>query len=232
VTYNVKHNQMNGEGNRDGNNNNYSFNHGAEGEVSDVAINIQRRRAERNMMATLMLSAGIPMVTAGDEVSKTQLGNNNAYCQDSTLSWVNWNLHPHQQELKQTFAYLSRMRRENGSLRQPNFGNFEEALVGSDMVKWFSESGQILTEDQWNNAQQRTIMRLVSHINTDGSLNTTLLVIHGAETEIEITLPETAHDWHVLWDSSKDVPPAKTQKLKAEARVKMGPTSMLLLRAD
>ena len=232
VTYNVKHNQMNGEGNRDGNNNNYSFNHGAEGEVSDVAINMQRRQAERNMMATLMLSAGIPMVTAGDEVSKTQLGNNNAYCQDSTLSWVNWNLHPHQQELKQTFAYLSRMRRENGSLRQPNFGNFDEAQVGSDMVKWFSETGQILTEDQWNNAQQRTIMRLVSHINTDGSLNTTLLVIHGAETEIEITLPVTAHDWHVLWDSSKEVPPAKTQKLKTEARVKMGPTSMLLLRAD
>ena len=86
VTYNVKHNQMNGEGNRDGNNNNFSYNHGAEGEVSDSEINQTRRRVKRNLLATLLLSAGIPMVTAGDERGKTQLGNNNAYCLDSTLS--------------------------------------------------------------------------------------------------------------------------------------------------
>jgi glycogen operon protein len=232
VTYNVKHNQMNGESNRDGNNNNYSFNHGAEGEVSDVAINAQRRKARRNLLATLLLSAGVPMVTAGDEVGKTQLGNNNAYCQDSNLSWVNWDLTEHQSDLKATFAHLTKLRRENGSLRQPNFGNFDEAVAGSDMIKWFSQDGTILTEEQWNDSQQRTIMRIAKHINRDGvSENTTLTVIHGAEEDIEITLPEWHHDWEIVWDSALETPPTKYALAKAGSKLKVNATSIVLLRA-
>ena len=232
VSYNVKHNQMNGEGNRDGNNNNYSFNHGAEGEVSDEAINTQRRRARRNLLATLLLSAGVPMVTAGDEVGKTQLGNNNAYCQDSNLSWVNWKLTEHQENLKATFSHLTKLRRENGSLRQPNFGNFNEAVAGNDMIKWFAEDGSILTEDQWNNSGQRTLMRLAKHINRDESTsNTTLLVIHGTESDIEVTLPELEHDWEIVWDSALELPPEKARSVKAGAKLGMSATSMLLLRA-
>ena len=232
VTYNVKHNQMNGEGNRDGNSNNFSFNHGAEGEVSDDAINAQRRRARRNLLATLLLSAGVPMVTAGDEVGKTQLGNNNAYCQDSNLSWVNWNHTEHQQNLKATFAHLTKLRSENGSLRQPNFGNFDEAVPGSDMIKWFSQDGAILTEEQWNNASQRTVMRLAKHINRDEtSSNTTLLIIHGTETDIEVTLPEWEHDWEIVWDSASELPPTTFKSAKAGSKITISATSMLLLRA-
>jgi glycogen operon protein len=162
VSYNVKHNQVNGEGNRDGNNNNYSYNHGAEGEVSDLGINAMRRRSVRNMLGTLLFSSGVPMITAGDERAKTQSGNNNAYCQDTALSWVNWNLTAAQQNLENNFAYLTKLRRENASLRQTNFGNFETATPESDLVRWYSEQGEILTEQQWHDAGQRTLVRQVS----------------------------------------------------------------------
>jgi glycogen operon protein len=232
VTYNVKHNQMNGEGNRDGNSNNFSFNHGAEGEVSDEAVNVQRRRARRNLLATLLLSAGVPMVTAGDEVGKTQLGNNNAYCQDINLSWVNWKLSEHQQNLKATFAHLTKLRSDNGSLRQPNFGNFDEAVPGNDMIKWFAEDGTILTEDQWNNAGQRTLMRLAKHINRDETTsNTTLMVIHGTESDIEVTLPVWDQDWEIVWDSASELPPSNFKSAKAGSKIKVSATSILLLRA-
>lgn len=231
VSYNVKHNQMNGESNRDGNSNNFSFNHGAEGEVGDAEINQVRRRAQRNLLGTLLLSAGVPMVTAGDERGKTQMGNNNAYCQDSTLSWVNWELTPHQQELQDTFAHLTKLRRENASLRQANFGNFDQAMPGNDMIKWFSEFGEILTEAQWNSPEQRTMMRLVEHLDAIGEKNVVLSIFHGSETEIEATLPAWGTDWELLWDSFEETPPTQAREISDGAKLTLRPTSMLLLRA-
>jgi len=231
VSYNVKHNQMNGESNRDGNSNNFSFNHGAEGEVGDNEINQTRRRASRNLLATLLLSAGIPMVTAGDERGKTQMGNNNAYCQDSTLSWVNWKLNQHQQDLEDTFAHLTKLRRENGSLRQQTFGNFDAALEGSDMIKWFDENGQILTEGQWNNPEQRTLMRLAKHVNHDGSTNTTLIVLHGAEHEVELTLPAWETGWKLQWNSSDETPSLSYATIPSGGKLAAGATSILVFNA-
>lgn len=232
VTYNVKHNQMNGESNRDGNSNNFSFNHGAEGEVGDAEINATRRRASRNLLATLLLSAGVPMVTAGDERGKTQMGNNNAYCQDSTLSWMNWKLNEHQQQLEDTFAHLTKLRRENGSLRQPNFGNFDAAVEGSDMIKWFDQTGEILTEAQWNDQEQRTLMRLAKHINRDGSVNTTLTVLHGSEQPVELTLPAWDSTWNLLWNSANEVPSASVQAFAPGSKVVAGATSILVFNAS
>ncbi|MEY4390498.1 MAG: hypothetical protein RLZZ400_241 [Actinomycetota bacterium] len=229
VTYNVKHNQMNGEGNRDGNNNNFSFNHGAEGEVSDSEINQTRRRVKRNLLATLLLSAGIPMVTAGDERGKTQSGNNNAYCLDSTLSWMNWDLNQDQMNLEDTFAFLVQLRRKNPALHQQNFGNFEKAEIGSDRIRWFDENGEILTEAQWNNPEQRTLVRLVEHISTDGTLNTMLSVLHGSEREIELRLPNLQTEWQLLWDSYDEIP-REPLTLPAGATLKVRPTSVLILR--
>ena len=230
VSYNVKHNQMNGEGNRDGNNNNFSFNHGAEGEVDDADINATRRRAQRNLLATLLLSAGIPMITAGDERGKTQMGNNNAYCQDSTLSWVNWELKQHQKNLEETFAFLTRVRRANGSLQQANFGNFDEALPGSDRIRWFNQDGEILDEAQWNNPEQRTMMRLVEHVQEDGYTNTVLAIFHGAETEVTAKVPSSTHDWDLIWDSRQETPTLQAQKVAAGGILELGPTSIVLLR--
>ena len=99
VSYNHKHNQANGEGNRDGSNDNRSWNWGAEGETDDPAILALRRRQMRNLLTTLVLSAGVPMLSMGDEIGRTQHGNNNAYCQDNEISWVDWSLAPWQQDL-------------------------------------------------------------------------------------------------------------------------------------
>jgi len=99
VSYQSKHNEANGENNRDGTDQNNSWNCGVEGPTDDVSINALRGRQQRNFLATLLLSQGVPMLLAGDESGHTQLGNNNAYCQDSTLTWLNWDLAPDQQEL-------------------------------------------------------------------------------------------------------------------------------------
>ena len=232
VSYNVKHNQMNGESNRDGNSNNFSFNHGAEGEVDDPEIGQSRRRASRNLLATLLLSAGVPMVTAGDERGKTQMGNNNAYCQDSTLSWMNWKLNQHQQDLEDNFAALTKLRREHPSLRTANFGNFDAASAESDMVKWFDQNGQILTESQWNDQEQRTLMRLVEHINTDGTKDTTLTVIHGAEAAIDLALPQWPTAWKLLWNSTDETPTTDNQSVTNGSKFSAGATSILVFLAS
>jgi glycogen operon protein len=232
VSYNVKHNQVNGEGNRDGNNNNYSYNHGAEGEVSDLGINALRRRSVRNMLGTLLFSAGVPMITAGDERAKTQSGNNNAYCQDTALSWVNWNLTDAQKNLENNFTYLTKLRRENASLRQTNFGNFETATPDSDMVRWYSQHGEILTEQQWHDAQQRTLVRQVRHVDADGSKNESLTVLHGDDDAISLTLPPTPGHWELIWDSTHETPPVKFSKHKSHSKLLVGPTSMLVFRAE
>jgi len=232
VSYNVKHNQMNGESNRDGNSNNFSFNHGAEGEVDDAEISASRRRASRNLLATLLLSAGVPMVTAGDERGKTQMGNNNAYCQDSTLSWMNWKLNKHQQDLEDNFAALTKIRREHPSLRQSNFGNFDAASAESDMVKWFDQNGDIMTEAQWNDAEQRTLLRLVQHVDENGASDTTLTIVHGAETPIDLVLPDWPSAWSLIWNSSNETAEEVSQNQIPGSKVSAGPTSILVFAAN
>ncbi|EED6225591.1 glycogen debranching enzyme, partial [Salmonella enterica subsp. enterica serovar Haifa] len=109
VSYDVKHNEANGEGNRDGADMNRAFNHGVEGPTDDPAILAARRKAMRNLLGTLLLSAGIPMLTAGDEVGRTQRGNNNAYAQDSPLSWLGWEFEPWQEDLREHVTRLIRL---------------------------------------------------------------------------------------------------------------------------
>ncbi|MFM6980104.1 MAG: glycogen debranching protein [Micrococcales bacterium] len=209
VAYNVKHNQINGESNRDGTNNNYSFNHGAEGETNEPTISADRRKAMRNLTATLLLSSGVPMVTAGDERAKTQLGNNNAYCQDSALSWVNWELTRTQKDLETTFGYLTKLRRENKVLRPSNFGSFETRSTEKDRIRWFNCQGSLMTNEDWQNAENRTVMRFSEHEEPNGDLNRVLLVIHGAEKEATVQLPTGIgiEAYELLWNSAHDLPP-------------------------
>jgi glycogen operon protein len=189
VSYNVKHNQMNGESNRDGTNGNHSFNHGFEGAGASPEIASQRRKAARNLMATLLFSSGIPMITAGDERLKTQNGNNNAYCQDTVMSWVNWEISRHEQDFEETFAYLTKLRRENPVLRPKTFGDFNEATSDHDMIRWFNSYGEIMTEENWHDSECRTIQRYSARLEADGSTSAMLLVIHGNEKVQEITMP-------------------------------------------
>lgn len=233
VSYNVKHNQINGESNRDGTSNNYSFNFGVEGETQDPAIRAQRRKAARNMLGTLLFSAGIPMVTAGDERGKTQLGNNNAYCQDSALSWMNWDLSRSQQDLQSTFAYLTKTRQENPSLRPTNFGSWEKLEAGVDRIRWYNALGHIMTNEDWNNPETRTLLRLTESITEDGVTNRTLLVVHGAEREIKVQLPQDAgiETFEILWNSAHELPPTEYKSVSVDSPITVSGASMLLLRA-
>ena len=228
VSYNVKHNQVNGESNRDGTNNNHSFNHGAEGEQSDVEINAQRRRSMRNLMASLLFSAGIPMITAGDERAKTQHGNNNAYCQDTALSWVNWQLTEHQLEFENTTAYLTKLRAEHAALRPRHFNNFDSATEHSDLARWYNLFGEIMTEHDWHNTENRSVARLIeSVVERHDRL---LMVIHGAENEIEFTLPKDlkADRLELIFDSFFESQAQVAGVAKPGEVIRLSPTSIRL----
>jgi glycogen operon protein len=230
VSYNVKHNQVNGESNRDGSSNNNSFNHGYEGETNDPSIRAARRKAARNLMATLLFSAGIPMVTAGDERGKSQLGNNNAYCQDSPLSWVNWELSRTQQDVEATFAFLTKMRREHPALRPKTFGSFDSLEPGRDRIRWFNAHGHLMTIEDWDNPEVRSVARYTEHDNGDGSFDRMLLVIHGAEVETKFVLPLEVEDktFELLWDSALETPPHHTEKHPPLGSLLLTGTSMQL----
>ena len=234
VSYDVKHNQVNGESNRDGTNNNHSFNHGSEGEQADPSIHLQRRKAERNLLGTLLLSSGIPMVTAGDERSKTQPGNNNAYCQDTVLSWVNWEPTRTQLDLEATFAHLTKLRRENPVLRPSSFGDFESATAEHDMIRWFNAAGELMTEENWHDGECRTVQRYGVHIREDGSQNRMLLVIHGSEKATEIKLPTEITDagFDLVWNSALELPPTEIVRFEPLSTVPVSGTSMLLFNIN
>ncbi|MCA0251011.1 MAG: glycogen debranching protein GlgX [Actinobacteria bacterium] len=189
TTYDLKHNEANAERNRDGTDDNRSWNHGNEGETEDPEINAARRRTTRNMMATLLLSAGIPMITAGDEMGRTQRGNNNAYCQDSPVSWMDWN-DVWEDQLELTTALL-RLRAAHPLLRPTTFLHQEEILdnvgrgLGRTSIAWFSELGVEMTVEQWHEGGRRTLGQYLS----DAS-NAFYLLVHAADEPLEVTLPD------------------------------------------
>ena len=157
VSYDVKHNLGNGEHNRDGADTNRSFNHGAEGPTDDEAILATRRKAMRNLMGTLLLSAGIPMITAGDEFGRTQRGNNNAYCHDSPLTWLPWEHAPWQRDL---FAHVQRLialRRENPALRPRHFARLDERTPSASVIDWYDEHGETMSGERWSDPSHRTM---------------------------------------------------------------------------
>lgn len=151
VSYNEKHNEANGEGNRDGHDHNISWNCGAEGPSDDPAINKLRRRQRRNFLATLFFSQGVPMLCAGDEYGRTQMGNNNAYCQDNELTWLKWEHDEEEKKLMEFTRKLIRLRQEHPVFRRPKFLH-GKAIRGSRLkeVMWFSPGGGEMTEAEWH----------------------------------------------------------------------------------
>jgi isoamylase len=150
VSYNDKHNDANQEGNRDGNNNNLSWNCGAEGSTSDAAVNALRGLQKRNFLATLLLSQGVPMLLAGDELSRTQRGNNNAYCQDDELSWLDWNLDAEAQALLEFVRRMIQIRRQHPVFRRRRF--FQGRPIRGSGVKdiaWLTPEGREMNDSEW-----------------------------------------------------------------------------------
>ncbi len=163
VSYERKHNEANGEHNRDGTDNNRSSNHGIEGETGDPRVLALRRRQAANLMATLCLSNGVPMITAGDERGRTQGGNNNAYCQDNEISWVDWRPDDAWLDVYEVTRAALRLRREHPALRQRHFFEGRPTMVGGPKdLAWLHPSGREMTADDWHDPTMAVIGMFVS----------------------------------------------------------------------
>jgi glycogen operon protein len=163
VSYDHKHNEPNGEDNRDGTNDNRSWNHGVEGETDDPDVVALRRRQAANLMATLCLSNGVPMITAGDERGRTQRGNNNAYSQDNEVSWVDWRPDDAWLDVYEVTRTALRLRREHPALRQRHWFEGRPAIRGGPKdLAWLHPSGREMTGDDWHDEHLAVVGMFVS----------------------------------------------------------------------
>ncbi len=211
VSYNEKHNEANLEGNRDGENNNLSWNCGVEGPTDDPAIVALRERQKRNFIATLMLSQGVPMISGGDELSRTQRGNNNAYCQDNEISWYDWQLDERRRDFLEFVRYVVKLRREHPVLRRRRF--FQgRPIRGSEVkdISWFEPSGKEMDDAAWNNPAARCLgFRLegsaIDEVDEEGNpvVDDTLFVMLNANPEsVVFHLPP--HEPGARWERVLD----------------------------
>jgi len=211
VSYNEKHNEANGEENRDGHSHNRSWNHGAEGPTEDEAIRGLRKRQMKNMIATLLLSQGTPMLLAGDEFARTQQGNNNAYCQDNEISWIDWNHDDRAQRLIRFVQKLTSLRHQYPILRHRRFlsGKYNELLEEKD-VTWVSPTGEEMTQENWNDANTRCFGMLLdgraqpTGIRKRGEEATLLAVFNSWQDVVKFTLPGSngGTKWTLLADTN------------------------------
>jgi isoamylase len=216
VSYESKHNEANGEDNRDGNNDERSRNFGAEGPTDDPAIRAARARQRRNLLATLLLSQGTPMLVAGDEFARTQRGNNNAYCQDNETSWLDWNWGDEQHAEFELTKRLLRIRAEHPALRRSKFFRGLD-VHGTDLrdLLWFRHDGGAMTADDWNAAETRSLAmflagRGIDDVDEAGRPvvdDNLLLLVNAGEEDITFTLPEleaVREPWQLLVNTADD----------------------------
>jgi isoamylase len=210
VSYNDKHNEANGEDNRDGTSDNRSWNCGAEGPTDDPEVTALRARQRRNFLATLLLSQGTPMLLAGDEAGRTQHGNNNAYCQDTEISWVSWQRDGADEALTDFVRHLTRLRHEIATLRRTRFvdGQFDPELETKD-VTWVNATGAEMQEPDWDDGNTRCFGMLLdgraqtTGVHRRGQEATLLLVLNAHHDVVLFTLPEVPGGgaWTVLVDT-------------------------------
>ena len=233
TAYNEKHNLGNGEMNRDGTDNNHSFNYGAEGSTNDSEIRDSRCKAMRNLLGTLLLSAGIPMLTAGDEFGRTQRGNNNGYNQDSELTWLAWEREGWQDELLEVTRQLIQFRRENPALRPVHYGIAGETIPSATQMDWYNKEGTSMSEDDWDSPAERTLQYLAASTPEFEEFNRILLIVHGLEDDVAVTLPEHAGvtGYTLLWDSAVDDPTEWMPEHSPGDELVVAGASMQLFRA-
>ncbi len=242
VTYEHKHNRANGENNRDGTNDNRSCNYGVEGETDDPGVNRVRRRQIRNMLATLLLSTGVPMLVAGDEMGRTQRGNNNAYCQDNEISWVDWDLKPEWRSLLDFARRVVHLRRRHPVLRQSVFFTGEPVWPdGLQDIAWFTPQGRQMAQEDWF-APARTLGMYLSgrDIRQRGPHgervvdDSFLLIVHADPDHVPFTLPGApwAQEYELVLDTSLDDDPGARDgtRYPAGATIPLEGRSLLLLR--
>jgi isoamylase len=235
VSYNEKHNEANGEDNRDGHSHNRSWNCGAEGPTEDAEIQRLRDRQIRNFLATLLLSQGTPMLLAGDEMARTQQGNNNAYCQNNEISWLDWNVPERGQALQRFTQKLIALRHRNPALRASRFltGQHFEDINAKDLA-WINANGDELSEGDWKDGNMRAFGmlidgRAVAAASRSAEAIATVLVVFNAHHDlVEFTLPKTTEGtrWQRLIDTNV---PDDTADVVMESGQRYGVTGRSLL---
>ena len=241
VSYDRKHNEANGEHGADGTNDNRSWNHGVEGDPAPPDVAALRRRQVRNMLATLLLSTGTPMLTAGDELWRTQHGNNNAYCVDDETSWVHWDgTGVGAAPLTEFVRRLLALRHGVPALRQAEFFDGRDTPDGTPDLAWLRADGQELTEADWFDDERRTLGMWIdgSHVRSAGgdepAGDSWLLVLHAGARPAVVRLPgpEYGACYHPVLDTaSEDGSPADGRPLPAGGVLNRPGRSMLVLRA-
>ncbi len=226
VSYNEKHNEANGEGNQDGNSNTTSWNCGVEGPTDDPEIDRLRRRQMRNMLATLLLSQGTPMMVAGDEFARTQQGNNNAYCQDNDISWVDWSLLQKNKAQVEFVRKLTSLRHQYPIFRRNLFliGEYNQELGVKD-VTWINANGAEMESANWGDDAMRCFGMLMdgraqtTGIHQRGHEATMLMVINGHFDLVTFTLPKHpgGNAWTLLIDTNIEDTAEKSFEKKAFA---------------
>jgi glycogen operon protein len=241
VSYNEKHNEANGEQNKDGENHNLSWNCGVEGETNDQRVLDLRAKQRRNFMATLLLSVGVPMISGGDELMRTQRGNNNAYCHDDELSWTDWTLTPERRDFLEFTRRIIRMWKDNPVLRRRKF--FQGRRIrGAEVidVAWLDPTGKEMTDDMWNSPEVRGLgVRLngdaIQETDERGERivgDTLLLILNAGDTPLSFVLPPTAaiERWEALVDTADPWRPSR--RLRAGDRYDLPGRAMAVLRLN
>jgi isoamylase len=239
VSYNEKHNEANGEGNRDGHDNNRSWNCGAEGPTEDPGIVALRRHQKRNLIATLLLSQGIPMLLAGDELGHTQKGNNNAYCQDNDLSWLDWNLDGEQQSFVEFVSHMIQLRRQHPVFSRRRFLQGHTVADGIKEVAWLRPDGQEMTQGEWDMPFTRCVGvylagAAIQRVDGRGRAvrDDNFLVLFNAHHEaIPFVLPEfhAGCGWLSVLDTASDAKPFELRAFPASAQYSLQGRSIAVL---
>ena len=210
VSYNERHNEANGEQNRDGHGHNLSANYGVEGPTSDLRIKSIRERQKRNLFATLMLSQGIPHVLGGDELSRTQQGNNNAYCQDNEINWFNWHINERRQDFLAFCCYVIDLRKNSQLLNQLNLKDDHYTLGHNvDKINWYRPDGERKLVDDWhdhNNQAFAVEIKGVEQVATPNEIEHWLLVINATDHDVRFNLPalDAEKGWKIMLDTRYD----------------------------
>ncbi|MGB3681066.1 MAG: glycogen debranching enzyme GlgX, partial [Rubrobacteraceae bacterium] len=213
VSYNEKHNEANGEDNNDGESNNESWNHGEEGPTENADVRRLRNRQKRNMLATLLLSQGVPMIVYGDELGRTQNGNNNAYCQDNEISWIDWDLSPSDRTFLAFARRMIRLRREHPAFRRRRFFQGRKIKgAGVKDVTWLTPSGDEMSDEEWDNSYARSLALQMAgysehQYDSEGrpEIDDDFLMLFNAHhEEIPFKVPKGPEDtrWEVIVDTS------------------------------
>jgi isoamylase len=201
VSYNGKHNEANGEDNRDGSNDNLSWNCGAEGETDDPFVNALRERQIRNFAVILMLSQGMPMMLAGDEARRTQRGNNNAYCQDNEISWVDWDRLAANEPLRRFWKLLIAFRRRHAALRRSRFFDGASGADGAPEIEWH---GCLLGQPGWNDPSSRVLAFTLHPVD---SADVLYVILNMDDQDLDFELPRlAAGSWRRFFDSGRAAP--------------------------